>query len=125
MKRRMLQICLDMASSYLPKHIEPYCHYSFIIVQNKILGWGTNRRGPPLTFLGYPNYSKIHSEADAFFKTKGLIRDSNFDVVNVRLTKTGLIRSSQPCRCCYEFLMGLNCNQIWFTTDLGNFARLK
>jgi hypothetical protein len=124
MKRKVLGVCLETANDYLHKHVEPYCHFSFIVQNNKIIEWGTNRCASPLTFLGYPVHSKMHSEVDAYFKAKGILGKGPFEVVNIRLTKTAMIRNSRPCRCCFEFLRGLECKRIWFTTNLGNFARM-
>jgi hypothetical protein len=125
MKRKMLDICLQIAKSNLHKHAEPYRHFSFVIVDNRVVEWGTNRRGSPLTHLGYDRYTKLHSEIDAYFKARGLIGNQcSFEIVNIRLTKGGIIRNSKPCRCCFEFLKGLKCKRIWFSTDLENFARM-
>lgn len=126
MKRKMLDICLNIAIKHLSKHTEPYCHFSFIIHKNQVIEWGTNRRGSPLTFLGYPSYSKIHSEVDAYLKGKGLLKKASFDVINIRMTRSGkLLRNAGPCKNCYEFLKGMGCRYIWFSTDLGNFARMR
>jgi len=125
MKRKILESCLNLAHSELHKHSEPYCHYSFIIQRNRILGYGTNKTADAYSKTRYPSYSKIHSEPDAYFNLKILIDPKfTFDVVNIRLTKTGVIRNSKPCKCCNAFLRVLNCNCVWYSTDDANFARL-
>lgn len=124
MRKKMLGICLGMARDYLHKHVENYCHFTFIIQDNKVVEWGTNRSADALTFLGYPKHSKMHSEVDAYFKAKGILDKKPFEAVNIRITRTGLIRNSRPCKCCFEFLKGLKCKRIWFTTNLENFARM-
>lgn len=87
--------------------------------------WGTNRASSPLTFLGYSNYSKMHSETDAYFKAKGIMaKDISFEVVNIRLTKTNMIGGSSPCKCCFAFLKNMGCKRIWFTTEVGHFAAI-
>jgi tRNA(Arg) A34 adenosine deaminase TadA len=124
MKRKLLLECLSIATKNNPKHPESDCyrHFSFIIQKNKIVTWGTNRRSSPLTFLGYPAYSKMHSEIDAYYKAKGIMDRTGFEVINIRLTKSNNLKESTPCKCCYAFLKHLGCNRIWFSTSMGNFA---
>ena len=130
MKRKTLQECLSIAckNNTPDKHPQWDCykHYTFILQNHKIIEWGTNRPGSPFAYLGYVPYSKIHSELDAYNKAKGIMnRGEPFEVVNIRLTKTFKIRSSCPCKCCWNFLNNLGCKRIWFTTDMGNFASLS
>ena len=130
MKSRILRECLSIAlkNNNPIKHpdFNAYKHYSFIIQNKKIVGWGTNRKGSSFTYLGYAPYQKIHSETDVYFKVKGIMDKSiPFAVVNIRLTKNGTLRASNPCRCCFAFLKNLGCKAIWFTTDLGNFASIR
>jgi len=127
MKNRILNECLRIAlQNNTPiKHPQWDCykHFSFIIQSGKILEWGTNRRGSSFTFLGYEPYQKIHSEVDAYFKARGLLEKRvPFEVVNIRLNKSGVLRASNPCKCCYAYLKSLGCKRIWFTTNIENFA---
>ena len=127
MKRKTLTTCLDIALKNNTPDKHPqwdfYHHYSFIVQQEKIVGFGMNRRSSPLTLLGYPDYSKMHSEIDAYFKVKGILeKNKSFEVVNIRLTKTNKIVMSQPCKCCYKILEKSGCSKIWFTTAIENFA---
>ena len=129
MKRKLLKVCLDIAlrNNTPIKHPQwsDYHHFSFIIQRNKLVEWGTNRFSDPLTFLGYFPYSQMHSEIDAYFKARGIMaRDLTFEVVNVRLTKTHLVRGSSPCKCCFAFLKNMGCKKVWFTTEVGNFASM-
>lgn len=127
MKRKLLNQCLNIAlKNNTPiKHPQWKCyhHFSFIIQKNKIVDWGTNRESPPLTYLGYDTYTKMHSEVDAYFKAKGIMdKREDFEVVNIRLTNTHSIRESAPCKCCFAFLENLGCKKVWFTTEIGKFA---
>lgn len=129
MKRKTLQECLNISFKHNNpiKHPEfdNYKHFSFILQGNKIVDWGTNRRGSPYTFLGYEPYQKIHSEVDAYFKARGIMdRSRSFDVVNIRLTKRGVVKVSNPCKCCTGFLKNLGCRRIYSTTNDGNFVCL-
>jgi len=129
MKTKVLHSCLRIAIEHNTpsKHPEWYAykHFSFVIQQNRIVEWGTNRRGSALTFLGYEPHQKIHSEVDAYFKARGIMtKGIPFEVVNIRLNKSHVLRASNPCRCCYQFLKNLGCKGIFFTTDIGKFARI-
>ena len=123
MRRKMIDKCLSIAITNLTKHEEPYCHYTFVVQGRAIIEWGTNRRGSPLMFLGYQKHTKMHSEVDAYFKAKGIMNGS-FEVLNIRLTKSGEIKNSRPCQCCFDFLKGMGCKRITFSTDIGHFARM-
>ena len=126
MKRKVTEICLNIALANLHKHTEPFKHYSFVIQDNLICDWSVNRTAAPLTYFGYEDYTKIHSETDAYRKAKGIMDYTiPFDVVNIRLSKKGILRGSCPCHSCYAYLKKLNCREIWFSTDIENFAELR
>ena len=129
MKKKILRECLEIAKSNNNSNHpqwECYHHFSFIVQRNKIVGMGTNRMASSLTFLGYQPYSKMHSETDVYFKVKGIMaKNCDFEVVNIRLTKTFMIKSSEPCKCCFAFLNNMGCKRIWFTTNTGNFAHIS
>ena len=101
-------------------------HDAHHLQDNKIVDWGTNRPGNAFTFLGYKAHCKIHSEVDAYRKAKGLmIKGTPFEIVNIRLTKDSRIRSSCPCKCCWNFLKNLGCKKMYFSTDMEDFAYLS
>lgn len=129
MKTRILKNCLEIAFKNNNPTNHPqwecYKHYTFLIQNNKIISWGTNRAGSSFTYLGYEPYQKIHSEVDCWKKSKGIMdKNISFEIVNIRLTKTGMIRDSSPCKCCFAFLKNLGCKRIWFSTDVGSFASM-
>ena len=125
LKKKVTEICLDIALKNLHKHNEQFKHFSFVIQSNKIIDWSTNRTAEPLKHFGYADYTKIHSETDAYRKAKGIMDHTiPFDVVNIRLSKNGTIRGSCPCKSCFTYLKKLDCREIWFTTDLEVFAEM-
>ena len=126
MKRKLLSKCYCTALNVLDKHCQPYKHYSFVVQKNRIVGYGINNNGPANITLGYPSYSKIHSEVDAYFKNKAFIDiQFPFEIVNIRMMKNGRLRDSNPCPCCFGFLSSLNCNRIWFSTNIGVFGSIE
>jgi hypothetical protein len=128
MKKKLITECLRIAyqNNTPTKHPqwECYHHFSFVIQKNDIINWGTNRSGNALTAVGYGDWQKIHSEFEAWRKSKNRIGSETFEMLNIRLTKLGKIRDSRPCDCCYNFLKNLNCRRISFSMNGGKFATL-
>lgn len=127
MKKKILNDVIRLAIKELPTHPEynHYCHWSFIIQNNKIVEWSTNDNGIPPIHLGYNSRidcsePKRHAEFNAWRKAKGiLIQNKSFECINIRLNRLGEIKFSAPCICCSNFLKALGCNKVYFTTDLG------
>ena len=124
MKRSLLERCLQIARQYNSPNRHPqwgyYLHYSFVIQHGKLLGFGMNRAAPPLTHLGYATTAKVHSETEAIRNCRYQIDfNSAFSVINIRCNTNGALRMSKPCRCCYQFLIGLGCNKVLYSTDRG------
>jgi len=128
MKKKVLRECIELAlKNTNPSHPQfgRFMHFSFYIQDNKIKGWGTNKDGEPQIQMGYPSYSKIHSEVIGYRKSKYYLKDNkHFEVVNIRTTKTMQIRQSEPCSCCSGFLANVGCQRVWFTTKNGMFASI-
>jgi hypothetical protein len=128
MTKKLLSVCLMIARHNLPKHtrLDGYKHFSFIIQKNWLVDWGTNRSGPPLKMFGYQEHQMIHSENQAYKRAKGLLdKTDTFQVVNIRLNSKGEVKNSKPCQCCINFLNGLGCNSIWFsTTGTETFSKI-
>jgi len=136
MKKSILRECFRKATKKNPHHEEGvfgcFRHYSFFIQRNKILEMGINRANYVfedcyLISLGYSPLSKIHSELDAYHKTKG---HPDFDMnlpwecINIRLLKDGTPRLSAPCRVCAKNLLRWGCNTVYYSTNEG-FDRLN
>jgi hypothetical protein len=132
MKKHLVDTCLKIARDNFNKHPQVtifdshshFVHFTFIIVANKIVGYGMNK-SPPMSFpklASYPPGSMVHSEVDAFFKYRGALARKPFDILNIRLNWQLQIKNSQPCIHCMNFLRSAGCNDIWFSTDSG-FAR--
>ena len=131
MNKRILSDCLRTARANLSSHVEysNYPVYSFIVQDNKVLGWGTNASGDvdgPLASMynarvAHNNFrSKIHAEYRCYNRVKGLLqRDKTFEIVNIRLNRRYETRLAAPCSCCTKFLNSLNCSHAYFSTDIG------
>lgn len=129
MKKTLLKECLRIArEKNTPDHHDQwgkFHHFAFVVQNNKIIEWATNKTGESPTVWGYQQTAKIHAEFWAYQKAKGLLdKNKSFELVNLRLNKNNELRMSKPCSCCYNFLKSFGCIKIWFTTDLG-FAQLS
>jgi len=129
MKRKLINFCVKQAENMFPNHLNwqhhaqaNFFHFSFLVQNNTILSIGMNHLGkvPP----GYPQHSMTHSEAHAIDKGRHRLNlDISFEMLNLRLTKTGKLKISKPCNSCYSFLNSLGCKRVYFSTDAG-IARL-
>lgn len=130
MRKQIIQDCLRVAQKQAKEQNHPeydnYLHWSFIVQDGKVLGFGRNRPGKPYyDKFGYTTLSKIHAEHDAYRKIKGLLNNSRtFDILNIRLNRQGKMRLSKPCSCCAIFLKFMGCKNVIFSTDCG-FARIR
>lgn len=126
MKRTILRECIRRAREINEHRSLTFRHYSFVIQNNAIVEMGQNvSRASPLIQFGYPETSGIHAEANAYRKAKGLLdHNKPWEMVNIRLNRTGNLKLSKPCQCCYNFLQINGCRFVYFSTDAG-FARIK
>jgi len=126
MKRNLLNIALKTSLEKLNNHPEYDCypHYTFIVQNNKILGYGCNMRGEPPIHLGYHKRlnggrPKNHSEYVAYRKMVGLLNKKEFDIINIRLNRKKEVKNAHPCSCCLNFLKEIGCKNIYYTTEIG------
>lgn len=128
MKKQLFDDAVKFAKKKLSKHSQGcYAHYSFIVQNNEIIGYGVNQDGEPLIHWGYkrmkddPSYTpKIHAEIHAYRKNKSLIdKTKNFEIINIRLNKQGELRLSKPCTCCAKLLSELGCKKFYYSSEKG------
>ena len=128
MRQRILSDCIKIARQQNEKHPQYgyFHHWTFIVQNNKIIGIGKNRLGNPIYYnFGFTNRSKIHSELDAYKKTKGIIdKNTPFYCVNIRLNRIGDLRLSKPCDCCQRFLIFAGCSGVWHSTSENSLIKL-
>ena len=100
-------------------------HFSFILRGNRIVSFGEEKRSkthPLAAKYGY-KYPTIHSELDAFRK---LSKDSRCDglvLVNARVSPTGKLGMSRPCKYCMGWV-GEIFDEIWYTNTEGILVKL-
>lgn len=126
MRKNIFNNCLRIAREKLSIHpeYENYPHYTFIIQNNNILGYGYNMKGEPPKEFGYHTrlnggLPKLHSEFVAYKKIKGILNNEEFEILNIRLNRQGKMKLSHPCSCCLNFLIETKCKNIYYSTENG------
>lgn len=131
MRKKLLNKSLMIARNELLNHpeysVNGWLHYSFLVIDNEIVEWSTNKTGIPSPIFGYQNRGnfdnfvpKIHSEFATINKVKNKVNLNNgFEIINIRLNKMGHIKNSAACKCCFAFLRSFGCKNIHFTTEIG------
>ena len=132
LSRRELNDCLRIALRELPDHGEydHFSHWTFIYQGGRRCDWAKNSSGLPPRFLGGyaarlsdgcgPLLPKRHSELNAFMKCRGLLDFRvSWEAVNIRLNRTGNMKNSHPCECCWGFLRANGCERVYFSTEGG------
>jgi len=122
--RKIIQQCFQISilNNTKEKHpeYEHHPHFSFIIQDGKLLEWGINRKGDSHFNFGYPNYSKIHAETEAYRKAKGILNhQKKWSCINIRLDKKNNLKISCPCERCFNFLSYVGCSRVFFSTPVG------
>lgn len=121
LQNRLLKIAYDL------RHLcdADNKHITFLIKGKRVVSLGTNnsfKTHPKGKELGY--YANgIHSELHAYIKLRDKSLIPHLTVVNVRLSKTGKINLSKPCKCCEPFLKGLGFKRLYYTNEQGNFVK--
>lgn len=126
MRKSLLTEALSLAFAKKDSHPEyrHYIHFSFVVQRNKIVEMGRNNVAEPARHYGYHSrlqtgLPKTHSEVDAYRKARGLLDRGGFEIINIRLSRRGLLRISKPCPHCYEILKSLGCSRFYFSDNIG------
>jgi hypothetical protein len=99
-------------------------HYSYAIVDGSVYVVGVNKASEPAKHLGYHGRvtePKIHSELDAYKKLRKIvpIGKVNWEIVNVRVNRSGEMKMSKPCIVCETWLREVGCTKVTYTTEVG------
>jgi hypothetical protein len=124
MKR--LDKALQLSMELYPLHSDKkFVHFSYIFRRNKLLAMGVNQPrnfSPKVLRLaqkydvdGFKKWPAIHSEIDALHKLIGKVHiGPELDMVNVRLSSSGLL-ISKPCERCRPILDAFGIRVSWST----------
>jgi hypothetical protein len=126
MNANVLLECLRRSLANSSKHgqYRNYMHYSYAIVGNAIWATGVNKSTTPPKHFGYNNRvpdPKVHSELDAYMKLRKMtsIQNTEWELVNVRVNRSGEFKMSKPCEVCQSWLKTLGCVRVTYTTEKG------
>ena len=126
MTSAIMRHCLSESLRRLPNHpqYKHYVHYSFAVVDGSVVVVGTNKSAVPPVHFGYNSRvpePKIHSELDAYRKLRKCVSISKTDweLVNVRVNRSGEMKKSKPCSVCAEWLQSVGCKGVTYTTESG------
>lgn len=81
-------------------------HVSLVLIDNRVLGIGINRRKthPLAAKYGYRS-CELHSELDALLKVPKNYRDDDLTLLNFRFGPKGDMKLSKPCNLCLPWCM--------------------
>jgi hypothetical protein len=85
---------------------------------------GAYRIGENFNLPKYKEFPYYHSESRLISKLLDLYNtiDPNWSIVVMRINRKGLILGSKPCENCSKLLNSVGLNDIYYSTDDGNFV---
>ena len=101
-------------------------HFTYILERNKIISFGWNQafKTHPMAKKYGMRFLCIHSELHAITNFPYRINTiGNYDLVNVRIRKTGEVCISKPCIFCQKLISDLGITTIFYSTNEGQFIK--
>jgi hypothetical protein len=85
---------------------------------------GAYRIGENFNLPKYKEHPFYHAESHLISKLLDRYNtiDPNWSIVVMRINRRGLILGSKPCENCDKLLNAVGLNQIYYSTDCGNFS---
>ena len=118
--RESLRFSIEKMRKLDRRSMPKNCHFSFIVVNNRILEWGTNRYQSIPKHWGYDvTFQGLHSEMSAYIRGSGLILNKPFSLINVRFSNFMHLKLSKPCPDCTRMMTSLGCTECVYTTPNG------
>lgn len=109
-------------------------HYAAAFDGNKMICFTQNnpiktnarayRIGEQFRLPKYKEYPFVHAESHLISRLLDSYNtiDPNWTIVIIRINRKGLILGSKPCENCNKLLNAVGLNDIYFSTDSGDFA---
>lgn len=127
MKLNLILECLRTVQGYdisnHPSIEDKSLHFTFVVQDNEILGVGYNRPESRIS-QDYPGYMRLHSEADAWRRTKRRLKPWKWEIFNIRIHRDKTLADSEPCEFCLKFLKKMGCKKFYFTTDKKRIGKI-
>jgi len=85
---------------------------------------GAYRIGEDFNLPKYKEFPHYHAESHLVSKLLDRFNtiDPNWTVCVLRINRRGLILGSKPCENCDKILKAVGLNDVYFSTDEGNFS---
>ena len=108
-------------------------HYAAAFEKNKMIAFAKNnpikfnakayRMGEMFNIDTYKEYPYPHAESHLVSKLLDRYNtiDPSWSIVVMRINRKGLILGSKPCENCSKLLNSVGLNDIYYSTDCGNF----
>lgn len=113
-------INISLSLKHLPKSNKK--HFSFIVIRNKIIGFGYNNgyKTHPITHSLKYRFCAIHSEFAAINSLPYGFKDYNkCKLINIRITRNNGTGISKPCHICNKYIDLFPFREIWYSATSG------
>lgn len=109
-------------------------HYCAAFDGNKMIGFTQNnpiktnarayRIGEQFRLPKYKEYPFVHAESHLISRLLDTYNtiDPNWSIVVLRINRKGLVLGSKPCENCAKLLSAVGLNNIYYSTDGGDFC---
>lgn len=134
---RIFDKSIKIAKSLFPitriNRKQKFYHFAFIYRRNNLISIGENDQinmnnkayyfGKRYNLESFCEYSYIHSEISAIAKCWGKYHiDSDLKMVVLRLSKSGKLKNSKPCKNCATIINALGIDRVWWSKDDETFG---
>jgi tRNA(Arg) A34 adenosine deaminase TadA len=121
-------------SSWTPNPLIRCYHYAAAFDGQKMICFTKNnpiktntrayRIGEQFNLPKYKEYPFVHAESHLISKLLDMYNtvDSNWAIVIMRINRKGLVLGSKPCENCDKLLNAVGLNNVYYSTDDGDFV---
>jgi deoxycytidylate deaminase len=119
---------IEISRALLPQNFSKRKHFSFILYKRRIMSIGINDElctHPKAKEFGF-KYYRIHSELSSIirFPEKPILL-AKCTLINVRLSRTGTVMISHPCKNCKRLISSFNFKRVFYTNVEGEFEEFE
>lgn len=109
-------------------------HYAAAFDGNKMISFTQNnpiktnakahRIGEQFNLPKYVQYPYVHAESHLISRLLDTYNsiDSNWTIVVMRINRKGIVLGSKPCENCAKLLSAVGLNDVFYSTDNGDFC---
>ena len=129
MNKNLERRTMQLAKAMCPLNIERRTsHVAFLVKKSKIVHIGINlAKSHPIT-KGHKyqdhQHTGVHAEVNACIKS-GKENLNKYKLIVIRINRNNQIKNSKPCLGCQGIINQFGVNEVWYSTDSGNFEQMK